>query len=48
MIFHFHITYKAMFGEQLVVNIQKDGEELKFPLATLDGEKWSYDWSILL
>ena len=33
-----------MFGEQLVVNIQTEKGELKFPLTTLDGEKWSHDW----
>lgn len=46
MIIHFHISYKTMFGEQIVVNIQKDNEELKFPLTTLDGERWSYDWCV--
>ena len=46
MIIHFHISYKTMFGEQIVVNIQKDDEEVKFPLATLDGERWSYDWCV--
>lgn len=47
MIIHFHISYKTMFGEQIVVNIQKDNEELKFPLTTLDGERWSYDWCVV-
>lgn len=46
MIIHFHISYKTMFGEQIVVNIQKDNEEEKFPLTTLDGERWSYDWCV--
>ena len=46
MIIHFHISYKTMFGEQIVVNIQKDDEEVKFPLTTLDGERWSYDWCV--
>lgn len=46
MIIHFHISYKTMFGEQVVVNIQKDNEEVKFPLTTLDGECWSYDWCV--
>ena len=46
MIIHFHISYKTMFGEQIVVNIQKDDEEVKFPLTTLDGECWSYDWCV--
>ena len=46
MIIHFHISYKTMFGEQIVVNIQKDNEEVKFPLTTLDGERWSYDWCV--
>ena len=46
MIIHFHISYKTMFGEQIVVNIQKDNEEVKFPLTTLDGECWSYDWCV--
>ena len=43
---HFNIDYKAMYGEQIAISIQKDGEELKFPLLTLDGERWSYDWSV--
>lgn len=46
MIIHFHISYKTMFGEQIVVNIQNDNEEVKFPLTTLDGERWSYDWCV--
>ena len=46
MIIHFHISYKTMFGEQIVVNIQKDDGEVKFPLTTLDGECWSYDWCV--
>lgn len=46
MIIHFLISYKTMFGEQIVVNIQKDNEEVKFPLTTLDGERWSYDWCV--
>lgn len=46
MIIHFHISYKTMFGEQIVVNIQKGDEEVKFPLTTLDGECWSYDWCV--
>ena len=36
-----------MFGEQLVLNIiQKDGEMLKFPLATANGEQWTCDWCV--
>ncbi len=39
MTVHFHIEYRTVFGEQLVLNIQKeDEEELKLPMATLDGE----------
>ncbi len=46
MIFHFHIAYNAMFGEQIVLNIQNDNEELKFSMSALDGERWSCDWCV--
>ena len=39
MTVQFNIEYKAMFGEQIVVNIQTEEGELKLPLETTDGEK---------
>ena len=46
MTIHFNINYKTVFGEQLVLNIQKEDKELKLPMTTLDGEKWSQDWCV--
>ena len=46
MTIHFNIEYKTVFGEQLVLNIQKEDEELRFPMTTLNGEKWSLDWCV--
>ena len=47
MTIHFHIEYGTMFGEQLVLNIQEDDEEeLKIPMATLNGKEWSVDWCV--
>ena len=47
MTVHFHIEYRTVFGEQLVLNIQKeDEEEFKLPMATLDGKEWSVDWCV--
>ena len=42
----FNIEYKAMFGEQIVVNIQTEEGELKLPLETTDGERWVCDWCL--
>ena len=39
MTIHFNIEYRTLFGEQLVLNIQKEDEELKFPMTTLNGER---------
>ena len=44
MTVQFNIEYKAMFGEQIVVNIQTEEGELKLPLETTDGERWACDW----
>ncbi len=33
-------------ASRLVLNIQKDDEELKFPMTTLNGERWSFDWCV--
>ncbi len=41
---HFNIDYKAMFGEQLVVNILVGNEELKVPMTTVDGNRWTGEW----
>jgi hypothetical protein len=38
MTVQFNIEYKAMFGEQIVVNIQTEEGGLKLPLETTDGE----------
>ena len=46
MTIHFNIEYKTLFGEQLVLNIQKEDEELRFPMTTLNGERWSFDWCV--
>lgn len=46
MIVQFNIEYKAMFGEQIVVNIQTEEGELKLPLETTDGERWACDWCV--
>lgn len=46
MTVQFNIEYKAMFGEQIVVNIQTEEGELKLPLQTSDGEKWACDWCV--
>lgn len=43
MTVQFNIEYKAMFGEQIVVNIQTEEGELKLPLETTDGERWACD-----
>lgn len=46
MTVQFNIEYKAMFGEQIVVNIQREEGELKLPLETTDGERWACDWCV--
>ena len=46
MTVQFNIEYKAMFGEQIAVNIQTEEGELKLPLETADGERWACDWCV--
>lgn len=46
MTVQFNVEYKAMFGEQIVVNIQTEEGELKLPLETTDGERWACDWGV--
>lgn len=46
MTVQFNIEYKAMFGEQIVVNIQTEEGELKLPLETTDGQSWACDWCV--
>ena len=46
MTVQFNIEYKAMFGEQIVVNIQTEESELKLPLETTDGQRWACDWCV--
>lgn len=46
MTVQFNIEYKAMYGEQIVVNIQTEEGELKLPLETTDGQRWACDWCV--
>ena len=46
MTVQFNIEYKAMFGEQIAVNIQTEEGELKLLLETTDGERWACDWCV--
>lgn len=46
MTVQFNIEYKAMFGEQIVVNIQTEEGELKLPIETTDGQRWACDWCV--
>lgn len=46
MTIQFNIDYKAMFGEQIIVNIQTEEGELKLPLETTDGQRWACDWCV--
>lgn len=46
MTVQFNIEYKAMFGEQIVVNIQTEEGGLKLSLETTDGERWACDWGV--
>ena len=46
MTVQFNIEYKAMFGEQIVVNIQTEEGELKLPLETIDGQRWACEWCV--
>lgn len=46
MTVQFNIEYKAMFGEQIAVNIQTEEGKLKLPLETTDGERWACDWCV--
>lgn len=46
MTVQFNIEYKAIFGEQIVVNIQTEEGELKLPLETTDGQRWACDWCV--
>ena len=46
MTVQFNIEYKAMFGEQIVVNIQTEEGEQKLPLETTDGQIWACDWCV--
>lgn len=46
MTVQFNIEYKAMFGEQIVVNVQTEEGELKLPLETTDGQRWACDWCV--
>ncbi len=46
MTFHFNITYKTLYGEELALNILIGKDALRLPLSTADGEHWSCQWSV--
>ena len=43
MVFRFNIEYKTVYGENLVLNLNMDNEEVHNSLGTTDGLHWSCD-----
>ena len=41
----FHLEYQTTFGEELAVNIIKDGKTEQYKMGTLDGYHWTYELS---
>ena len=41
----FHLEYQTTFGEELAVNIIKDGKTEQYKMGTLDGYHWIYELS---
>ena len=39
----FHLEYQTTFGEELAVNIEKDGKTEQHKMGTLDGYHWTYE-----
>ena len=42
----FSIDYKTVFGEELVLNIVKDGAVAQYHLGTTDGARWTCQLTI--
>ena len=42
----FSIDYKTVFGEELVLNIVKDGTVAQYHLGTTDGARWTCQLTI--
>ena len=46
MVFRFNIEYKTVYGENLVLNLNMDNEEVHNSLGTTDGLHWSCDLDV--
>ena len=46
MVFRFNIEYKTVYGENLVLNLNMDNEEVLNSLGTTDGLHWSCDLDV--
>lgn len=46
MVFRFNIEYKTVYGENLVLNLNMDNEEVHNSLGTTDGLRWSCDLDV--
>lgn len=46
MVFRFNIEYKTVYGENLVLNLNMDNEEVYNSLGTTDGLHWSCDLDV--
>lgn len=46
MVFRFNIEYKTVYGENLVLNLNMDNEEVPNSLGTTDGLHWSCDLDV--
>ena len=46
MVFRFNIEYKTVYGENLVLNLNMDNEEVHNSLGTTDGFHWSCDLDV--
>ncbi len=46
MVFRFNIEYKTVYGENLVLNLNMDNEEVHNSLGTIDGLHWSCDLDV--
>ena len=46
MVFRFNIEYKTFYGENLVLNLNMDNEEVPNSLGTTDGLHWSCDLDV--
>ena len=46
MFIHFNIDYKTTFGEEIVLNVLENGQEAKYTMSTVDGNRWVYDLAV--